>query len=320
VTTPDRPAPNEPDNVVALSRYRALLARGRRLRRGEELLDAKSPERAIRALPPDEFYYVLSERGLPDATELLVHGTAAQVQTLLDFVLWDRDQLSPARMDEWLEAMVEARPERIGEWLRGLDVELVALLLRKRARIYERDAEGEGGPDEPEGTLVTTPDGFFIVDVLGSDEQQRVTERLLDALYRFDVDLARRLLVGLKGELDSELEETAQRWRSGRMADLGFVDYYEALAVYQELDPASVKIGETAGPRVRPVADATAEPDAALRVPTASATRRRSRVRSPRWTRPRSWPSCMQRSSRSRTGSCPPTGSRPRTPTPSPKR
>lgn len=267
--------PKEPDNVVALSRYRALLARGRRVRRGDELLDAPDPERAIRALPPDEFYYVLAERGLPEATELLVHGTAPQVQAALDFVLWDRDQVSPARVNEWLGAMVEAPADRMGEWLRGLDVELVALLLRKRARIYDRDADGEGGPDEPEGTLLETPDRFFIVDLLGTDDEQRITQHLLDSLYRYDIDLARRLFVGLKAEIDSELEETAYRWRSGRMADLGFVDYYEALGVYQELDPATVKIGEAAGSsaRVRPHIDVGAEPDSALRVPTVLAER-----------------------------------------------
>jgi hypothetical protein len=46
----------------------------------------------------------------------------------------------------------------------------------------------------------------------------------------------------MRSELDSELEHTAFRWRSGRMADLGFVDFYDALEVYRELDPASVQL------------------------------------------------------------------------------
>jgi hypothetical protein len=36
------------------------------------------------------------------------------------------------------------------------------------------------------------------------------------------------------------------------MADLGFVDYYEALHVYQELDPASIRIGSEPSTRLRP--------------------------------------------------------------------
>ena len=75
----------------------------------------------------------------------------------------------------------------------------------------------------------------------------------------------RRLLVGVRAESDAELEETAYRWRCGRMADLGFADFYEALAVYQELDPASVRIPNRPAPSPRPKSDAAT--DAFLRLP-----------------------------------------------------
>ena len=47
-----------------------------------------------------------------------------------------------------------------------------------------------------------------------------------------------------KWELASDLEEHSWRWRQGRMADLGYVDFYEALSIYQYLDPTSVKLDE----------------------------------------------------------------------------
>ena len=97
--------------------------------------------------------------------------------------------------------------------------------------------------------------------------------RLVDSLYRNDKDLARRLLVAAIGELDSELEETAYRWQRGRMEDLGFADYYEALEVYRELDLASVRIGEVKQAPLRATVDAAAGNGDALRVPTALAQR-----------------------------------------------
>jgi len=254
----------QPDNVIALSRYRAQLSRGRKLRRAEALLSAPDPERAIRALPGDELYYLIHETGLRDAGDILVHARPEQVQVALDFALWDRDQIVPERLAEWLEAMAEAPYERIGAWLAGLDVELVALLIRKTSRIY--DLTQEEPPEEPEGTFFPTPDGFFLIDVRGmapgaeggagdAGTPARVILQLLDALYRTDKDLARRILVGARAELDSELEELAYRWREGRMADLGFHDFYDALEVYRELDPASVRVGETerAAGRARPI-------------------------------------------------------------------
>jgi hypothetical protein len=284
-THPPKPSPDdarsEPaDNVVALSRYRAQLGRGRKLRRADALLAGPDPERAVRALPGDELYYVIHEIGLRDAGDILALARPEQVQAVLDFALWERDQIVPERAGEWLEALADAPYETIGAWVGGLDVELFALLLRKTSRIY--DLSLEEAPDEPAGTLYPTPDGLFVIDVTGvpsgldvigapsdgapaEDEEPdeagptttsaRSVIRIVDALYRADRNLARRLLVGARAELDSELEELAYRWRQGRMEDLGFQDYYDALEVYRELDPATVRIGETepGKARVRPL-------------------------------------------------------------------
>ena len=238
------------DNLVALSQYRARLARGQRARRADELFDSPDPEAAIRALPPDEFYYVIHELGFPDAMEVLVHGTAEQVQTVLDFSLWDRDRVALEKSDEWLAALVEAPPEVLGKWAQGIDVELLALLLHKRTRIY--DLSQEEAPDNPEGVLWDSPDRLFTLEFIGEEDQVRVAQRLADSLYRYSPVMMRRLLVGMRAEDDAELEETAYRWRSGRMADLGFVDFYESLVAYQELDPTSVRIETSSAPSPRP--------------------------------------------------------------------
>jgi hypothetical protein len=239
--------------VVELSRFRAGLSRGRRLRRADLLFAAPDPRGAIRELPGDEFYYVLHELGFPDAVEILRYGTPEQVQAALDFALWDRDQLAPEATEEWLAALVDAPSEVVAAWARGIDVELLALLLRRRAHVY--DLTLEEPPDEPEGVLYNTPDGFFALDLKGDEESRQVTFSLLNALYSQDHSFSRRILVGTRGELDVELEEQAYRWRSGRMADLGFTDYYEALEVYRELDPASVNLTGKPTPRVRPLVD-----------------------------------------------------------------
>jgi hypothetical protein len=270
----NRGAKAEPDNVIALSRYRARLGRGKRLRRADALLAGPDPERAIRALPGDEFYYVVHEVGLRDAGDILACAKPEQVQAALDFALWERDQVAPERLAEWVSALAEAPPDRIAAWLAGLDVELVALLLRKTSRIY--DLTLEEAPDEPEGMAYATPDGFFVLDVRGDDDEggeARAMVRLIDSLYRADKGLARRILVGARGEMDSELEELAYRWRQGRMADLGFSEYYEALEVYRELDPSGVHIGEVEPGKLRvrtvEVAETGDGADGPARMPTA---------------------------------------------------
>jgi hypothetical protein len=270
----------EPNNVVALSHYRARLGRGRRLRRADALLEAPDLGAAVRALPGDELYYVLHEIGLGDGADILARATSEQLSVVLDFGIWNRDQIDDGALGQWLEAIAAAPIERIGRWVTGLDTELIGLIIRRGARIY--DLTQEGAPEEPEGTFFPTPDGFFVLDVLGERTEQdedggpdpgRALAQIIDALYRTDKDAARRLLVGARAEMDAELEETAYRWRQARMADLGFADYYEALEVYRELDPASVRIGESSS-RARPVLDQTSAGDpSALRMPTTLAER-----------------------------------------------
>lgn len=251
VTASSKPESNE--NIVALSQYRARLARGQRARRIEDLFDAADPAAAIRALPADEFYYIVHELGFPEAMEVFVQGTAEQVQTVLDFSLWDRDRVVLEKSDEWVAALAEAPPETLGKWAQGIDVELLALLIRQRTRIY--DVSLEDAPDNPEGVLWDSPDRLFTLEFSGEPDQVRVTQHLVDSLYRYSPDMMRRLLVGMRADDNAELEETAYRWRSGRMADLGFVDFNEALVAYQELDPASVHIEASPAPSPRPRGD-----------------------------------------------------------------
>ena len=87
--------PPRPNNVVALSHYRARLGRGRRLRRADALLEAPDLAAAVRALPGDELYYVLHEMGLGEGGEILAAATAEQLSVVLDFALWERDQFEP---------------------------------------------------------------------------------------------------------------------------------------------------------------------------------------------------------------------------------
>ena len=264
--------------MITLSRYRARLGRSQRGNRLEALMALDDPEQAIAAMSGDELYGILRESDFREAADLLRWVTPAQAQIVADFSLWSGDRTAPVRLREWVEMMAELPEETIGAWVRGLDIELVALILRKGARIY--DLSVEDPPEESDGIFYPTPDRLFVLDIVGYREaaaEERAVRaaeiggeipdegeetlgsaqallRVVDLLYRDDHELARKILVGAKSELDSELEETAYRWRQGRMADHGFIDTFEALEVYRELDPLSVRLGETApGGRSRPI-------------------------------------------------------------------
>ncbi len=239
-----------PADIIELTPLRAHLVRGRRTRSLDVIMDAKDPRPAIQALPGDEFFYLVQQTGLEESFDLIRHATPEQIQTAFDLAIWDRDTVSLESADAWLDVMVQAPQESVGAWFRGLDIELCALLLRKHAILYTL-SDGEP-PDDPQGIFYSTPDNLFAMDVFGTDDQIRITLRLIEALYNTNRHWARRVILGCQGELDSELEEMAYRWRSGRLADLGFSDYYEALEIYRPLDATAVRPGAKPNARVRP--------------------------------------------------------------------
>ena len=232
--------------TVPLSRFRALLARPRGQRRMDALLAADDPVAAVAALPATELYQIITDVGLAEAGELVALATPEQLRGCLDIDIWDRDQVQMEALAPWLASLIEVGYEKLAEVWEKLDPELTALALQRYTRIYDLSLE-ETPPDDPEGPLLQTPDTFYAVEILAQDDDtQALVHRLLDDLYRADPSgvLTRHTLMAARSEPAAELEEMSYRWRAGRMADLGYVDYYEALEVFRPLDAASVQIGE----------------------------------------------------------------------------
>lgn len=237
------------DEVISLARF---LARSRSLGSGKKLADAllDDPDaaRLVPSLPVQELFWAIQEIGLADAHELVALASPEQVRGFLDLAAWQRGELQPERAAEWIDALTDLGPEKLARAVEALDPEFVALWLRRQITVYDLSIETPA--EEALGHFYPTPDSFYLLDVHPPGDAGKRVERFIDWLYRADLELGRRVVMGARWALDAELAEEAYRWRSGRMADLGFVEFYEALEVYRFLDPATVKIGEdTAEPR-----------------------------------------------------------------------
>lgn len=201
----------------------------------DRVLSDARPAEAVAQLSEQSFYYLVRGLGLADSAELLALATGEQLRGCLDFEVWDRDEVVIPRLEEWLSVMVEEfLPGRLLRALEALDIELLALWIRRRCKINDRtlDETAEG-----EGPRYLTPDSFFEFHFLPETDANTalLIERLFERLYDADQEFARRLIQEAKWGLDSELKESAYRWRRGRMEDLGFFEYYEALEAYAYL-------------------------------------------------------------------------------------
>ena len=261
MATDDPAAPKNTDEIVPLSRFRAALARARTTRRADAILADPNADRLIPSLPVQDLYFAIKDVGLTDAEELVGLATPQQLQGFFDLDAWVGDELSIDHLRPWIDMLTTQGYERIAQVVELVDPELIALYVQKQAAVY--DLTQDEVPEDPEGHFYPTPDTFYLLDVRVAGEDGKSFERFIDHLYRADLSLARRVLMGARWELPSDLEEWSFRFRSGRMADMGFPDPSEAMTIYRPLPLASVKIPAVGEP-VLPAAGAIAVPGTAL--------------------------------------------------------
>jgi hypothetical protein len=194
---------------------------------------APEPAAVIPLIPVAELCFTVKALGLWDASWILEHATSEQIVACFDLDAWS--DLTPDReaLETWLAALAEAGEEPLLRAVQSLDPELIVLYLRDRIDVHliSKDQSLE----VPEGAQ-TLEGQFYVVPKKAGDDVATVL-RLLDALFRNDYWLYFRMLQGVSWELESELEEWALRWRTGRMEDLGFPPWDEAMRIYGYLRP-----------------------------------------------------------------------------------
>jgi hypothetical protein len=217
-----------------------VLARSRNPRKRRDALLADPQAAAlVPRIPIEELYYLVRGVGLADAVDVLRLASPEQLQGCLDLDLWTRDRIATSRVFTWLEVLAELPPAVLARTVRSLDAELVALVVGKHARVYDRTV-GEAPPDESRLVVHRTPDAAYVIEFRTPDATTaRTLERFLVSLYDGDPDLARALLTETRWGTLAELEEESYRWRTARLADLGFPSWDEAAGVYREV-PAPV--------------------------------------------------------------------------------
>ena len=226
-----------------LDRIRTQLAGPRGYRRIDALLSQDDAEAAIAARSPGEIFELVHEVGFEDAADLIHLATPAQIQGCLDLDGWTKDELDVAPLRPWLSSLLDAGFEKFSQVWGELDADLRALIFQRELKIYDVNL-GEEPPEENEHQIIATVDTFFMLELMGDDDSQRLIMRMVDDLYRGDAELARLTIMSARSEPPAELEENSYRWRSGRLADMGYVDFYDALDLFRPLEPAQVHIGE----------------------------------------------------------------------------
>jgi len=203
-------------------------------RRLDLILDQPDPGAVVRALPADELFHAIQDAGLADASDVVQLASPEQFRTFLDLDAWRGGEVDPVRILPWIRAArgptteSDADVDTWREKLEAIDPDLMSLLLRSTIRIH--DLEEEEDPDMESERFVRTAEGRYIVEFQADGADYVAVRRLLDDLYAKDAFQAGRILSTVRWELDSDLAENARRWRDGRLADMGYPTFEEALS------------------------------------------------------------------------------------------
>src|SRR5262245_49438005 len=202
--------------------------------RGRILGLAPHPEALIPELPAAELCFTIKAIGLADAAWVLEHATPEQSVAALDLDAWRGNEVDTATANEWLQAIARTSPEARLRALEALDAELLVLVLRARIGVVQK-------PDDAEGWLPPassqTLEGQFHYWALADGDDLADVTALLRALFEGAYWSYFRLMQAIQWELGSDSEEWALRWRTGRLEDLGFPTWDDAMRIYRFLDP-----------------------------------------------------------------------------------
>lgn len=192
------------------------------------------------AMEPQEFFWVMKEIGEEDALELLQVASAQQCIFILDMELWDGWTFSEEKTCQWLTYFMEGGEQRIHELLKHIDYEILQLFLGRELVV----GGGIGDHSNDEERLADydhTFDGVFMITFKNPKHSQLIGT-FLSMLVKLDNPLYTALMEGIKGDVDLELEEQCQRFRNGRLQDLGFPPYEEALSIYARVNPDDFRL------------------------------------------------------------------------------
>lgn len=201
----------------------------------------------IPALPVQTFVRIARRLRDESRLELLLpFATPAQLTSLLDLDAWIQDRIDVPRSREWLHAIAETytrgdRPRgALVDLVYTMDPELWTLVTGLGMTVVELAVDEDDARDIAAdflGHLRTweTPDGFFMVGV-NDDELGRASLRTLNRIYDDSLAEGRKMCLAIAALLASQAEEDCLRWRSGRLADLGFVGWEEAMRLFRPLD------------------------------------------------------------------------------------
>jgi hypothetical protein len=205
----------------------------------EQLMElVQRPQEIVRRISAEEVYFTIKALGEENAPFLIRSTTGRQLQYLLDLDLWKKDMFDTRSAGRWLEIISRMGEEKILQLVQVVDPELLVTVMNRLIRVVIRNPDIDLVEQHDTLPLFTLEDLFFIDFRFREYEEEM--KNFLETIFRWNIEYYFGLMEELARGVQLESEEAAKKWRQARLADKGFPEFDEALAIYQYLKRQAV--------------------------------------------------------------------------------
>ena len=197
------------------------------------IMQSEAARELVQALPAEEVYWMVKQRGIEDSLPVIARTTHEQFQYLIDLDCWQRNQFMPENCLSWYRVLGRCNIAKVLEWFEQADESLLVAGLKQFVSIHKIEEESDFS-EEYEAMPPCTLDGINYFKFT-TEEAQVVLLPLFKVLLNNEAALFQTLIEGIIWDSRIEAEEDALHWRQSRSAENGFPLFDEALGIYQPL-------------------------------------------------------------------------------------
>ncbi len=216
----------------------------------QKLAEIRQSDKAgeiVASLAPHDLLTLFSHADDEQRADLLAVAGKEQADLLVDLACWPTDRPNLLRVEETFKSLVMSG---LGGATRAVDMiepELLTLLLKQNVIIHLLENRNDEVPVKEDSEVISFPDGLYYLEIPESLAVTDFQRAIFQAFMARPFEKYQTELECIRHDLVSDLEESAFKWRTSRLADYGFVPREEARAI---LSPRSAD-------EVRELADST---------------------------------------------------------------
>jgi len=197
----------------------------------KQIFAADLPEQFIRTIPTQSLYCIIQNLGLESSGDLIEITTTEQLRLILDFDLWEADNIDEGKFWSWLALTDSVADLKILQKIfQSVDLKIIAFFISK----YITSVVFEDPTDAPPDINYFTPDkgSTWIKVDTGDEENNFLLNRLIALIFETSADLFYQLLAIPMVSTQSQLEEESYNDREKRLTTEGIPDKELAAEVH----------------------------------------------------------------------------------------